>query len=134
MKQFTCLLFIDDNYATNYYHREIAEEAGIAKNVIFFQRAHEALQYLEEIDKNNLEMPELIFLDINMPEMNSWEFIEQYAHGIKNQSSQIVILSTSINPMDKAVATQNPHVSDFLTKPLSLEFFQELSTRYLSKV
>lgn len=130
MKFFNCLMFIDDNYPTNFYHNEIASEADVAEELIFFEQPAKALEHLQEIDAKNEKMPDIIFLDINMPEMNSWEFIDQYQTIIQDQSSKIVILTTSNNPQDRELAEQNIWVDSFLLKPLTLEFFQDLPKHF----
>lgn len=130
MNKFKCLLFVDDDYPTNYFHKVIAKEADIAENLIFFDTALKALAYLENHESPDFIMPEIIFLDINMPEMNSWEFTEAYEEKIEQKSSKIIILSTSFNPMDRELAEKNKWVSEFKTKPLTVDFFQELRAKY----
>ncbi|MEZ4772805.1 MAG: response regulator [Bacteroidia bacterium] len=131
MKKFRCLVFIDDDYPTNYYHKIIAREAEIAEDLVFFQSATEALDYLISVNDNDGASPEVIFLDINMPGMNGWEFIKAYEKKVSSQSSKIWMLSTSINPADKALADINERISGFLNKPLTVEIFNELREEYL---
>ena len=132
MKKFKHLLFIDDNHHTNFYHNEIAKEAGVADQLVFFQKAKEALEYLNKSKENQESLPELIFIDINMPGIDGWEFTELYGENIGKSSSNIIILTTSLNPSDQEKAENNQWVSEFRSKPLSVEVFDELRSRYLN--
>lgn len=131
MKKFKNLVFIDDDYPTNYYHRVIALEAEIADNLTFFQNAREALDYLISLQHKSQQPPEIIFLDINMPGMNGWEFTEAYKENLGSAASEIWILTTSINPNDKRMADHNSLISGFLSKPLTVEIFNDLRKKHL---
>lgn len=131
MKKFKYLVFIDDHYPTNFYHRTIAREAEIADNMTFFEDPMEALRHLKEIGEEDLK-PEIIFLDINMPEVNGWEFTELYKQNIGHTSSKIIILTTSSDPADKERAQKNDFIHDFMSKPLSVDLFNHLRDRFLN--
>ena len=131
MKKFNCLLFIDDDYPTNFYHHEIAKMAEIADEMFFFQKAIEGIHFLKELKDQGKAHPEIIFLDINMPEINGWEFIEMYKEEIGKPGSEIFILTTSMNPDDEAKAASNEWISRFMNKPLSVDIFNELREEFL---
>jgi len=71
--QLNCILLIDDNDDDNFYHRIILSEAGVTKRIEVAETGYEALDFLQRIQ----QAPELIFLDINMPRMNGWEFLQR---------------------------------------------------------
>jgi len=76
-------------------------------------------------------MPDIIFLDANMPKMNGWEFVEEYkkiASG--KQKPVIIMLTTSLSPIDKERAAKVPEISGFETKPLSDQSFEKILTTY----
>lgn len=124
------VLVIDDDNVFNYLVEDAFEEANINCKVTFKTRAKEALNYL----KDSLNpSPELIFLDINMPVMTGWEFLDEYEkiklH--KTSKTKIVMLSSSIYKEDKDKAKEYNKVVDFITKPLTSEQLQEVRLKYL---
>lgn len=119
------VLLIDDDEPTNIFTSIILEDAGCADKVHIAQGGKEALNFLSDcIQKGTAScLPDLIFLDINMPAMDGWEFLEEYQKlkEEKLQNPVIVMLTTSLNPDDRMKATQRPDVSFFETKPLTDE-------------
>ena len=115
-------MFIDDNKGTNCYNKFIVEELNISKKNIFFQKAENALQHLSTL--NEIEKPiwpDVIFLDINMPKIDGWAFIEKYQQMTLQKVSPIIMLSTSLSPRDKEKVNASPLVYGFWEKPLEEE-------------
>lgn len=125
-------MLIDDDYPTNVYHRIIIEEGGFAGHIVTHQSADAALAYLKGTFNEAHPRPDLIFLDINMPRTNGWEFLEQYEALLPDQraGNVIVMLSTSANPIDVDRASENPYVMEYHDKPLSEDFLQGLIEKY----
>ncbi len=119
---------IDDDLDDNYFHQLIISEMGIANHIDTVGNGIEALNYLK--NENSIP-PDLIFLDINMPKMNGWEFLEQYKNLSTLQKAKVVILilSTSANPDDIKRSKEIEEVTGFESKPLS----RELMTTILHK-
>jgi CheY-like chemotaxis protein len=130
--QLNCIMLIDDDHPTNVYHRIIIEEGGFAGHIIVKQGAEVALEYLKTEFSEDNPRPDLIFLDINMPRMNGWEFLEQYEKLLPQQraSNIIVMLSTSANPIDLRRAAENPFVMEYHDKPLSEESLAAIVSKY----
>lgn len=121
-KKLNCILLIDDDHEDNRFHQIVIEEMNIAEKIEFALNGLEALNYLSSQE----QIPELIFLDINMPKMNGWEFLEQYCKMGVSQKARVVImmLTTSLNPADLEKAKKIAEISGFETKPLTQEMLQ----------
>lgn len=132
MRQLNCIMLIDDNKIDNFFHERVIRKNNAAHNIIIRESGREALDYLT--DTNSL-LPDLIFLDINMPGMNGWEFIEHYKLlDPQLQNSMIVVmLSTSDNPDDRAMALTQGILADFKSKPLTKEMLDEVFNRLYSE-
>lgn len=128
-----CILLVDDDEPTNFLNKMVLEDINCAENIEVADSGQEALHYLEESTPNgHPSAPDLIFLDINMPAMNGWEFLERYSDLDKQHKANVVIvmLTTSLNPDDRAKANSIPDVSGFETKPLTQEKLQAILEKY----
>lgn len=125
-----CILLIDDNADDNSYNQIIIEKMNIADNVHVAEDGLEALKFLSE---NNQEPPELILLDINMPKMNGWEFLEAYKslNDNKDVAKNVVVLATTLTPEDSRKAAAIPGVSILNTKPLTAEMMNDILQKRL---
>tara|TARA_R110002051_G_scaffold137469_1_gene209968 strand:- start:4596 stop:4985 length:390 start_codon:yes stop_codon:yes gene_type:complete len=112
------ILLIDDNYIDNYINKTIVTKENIAATITVMLSPLEALEYLK--DKKD-SLPELIFLDIRMPQMDGFEFLVEFSRLLddKKNNCKIVMLSSSHNMQDIETAKQNPCVLEYLVKPLS---------------
>lgn len=127
-----CILLIDDDEATNYLHKMIIDKSDCTKECVVAENGLEALELLQA--KKNPLKPDLIFLDINMPKMDGWEFLIEYKNIYKIPNSTILImLSTSIHSNDKKKAESIEEINGFVNKPLSKETIQEVMRTYFPK-
>lgn len=124
-KKLNCILLIDDNNADNYFHQIVIKQMNITERVAVVTDGVEAMEFLET-DPNG--PPDLIFLDINMPRMNGWEFLEKYKDldPKKKSKTVIVMLTTSAHPKDLEKAKESAEVKGYNVKPLSEEMLQEI--------
>lgn len=125
------ILLIDDNEADNHYHQIVLKEMNITERIEVAVGGEEAIKFLT---KENQTPPDLIFLDINMPKMNGWEFMESYKKLSAERKAKVVVvmLTTSINPDDKKRAEQFPEIVGFNSKPLTEEMVKEVLDRYFA--
>ncbi|MGB3617253.1 MAG: response regulator [Catalinimonas sp.] len=129
MCTYSSVLLIDDNEIDNFVNRKLVERTQLIDNVYTVQSAYEGLKYLEFSQGAPENLPEWIFLDINMPQMNGFEFLEAFAQQFGTavrERCRIVMLSSSIDNGDRQRAVANPLVAHFLTKPLSLDKLAKL--------
>lgn len=128
------ILLIDDDAATNYVHAYMIKKNYPEFLVNAKNSAEKGLRYLSELQKTKHSAPKLILLDLNMPTMSGWDFLDAYkAQDLKKEGQNIVILTASSNPVDKERALGIDLVSEFMTKPMTLAKCKELLDRYLLK-
>lgn len=119
------LMLIDDSEVDQMIYRRIVQKSGLVRTLIQFTDGREALAHLEE---NPDDGPDLILLDINMPSMDGFEFLEAATHKLNMLDCPIVVmLTTSLNPKDEERARSFELVQDFLNKPLSVDQLRDLS-------
>lgn len=111
------ILLIDDNYVDNFINKKIISKEKITETITEKLSPIEALEYLEF--KKNI-LPELIFLDIKMPQMDGFEFIDEFSKfsNFQHAKRRIVMLTSSYNTVDIEAAKNNPHVLEYVIKPL----------------
>ncbi|MEQ8906803.1 response regulator [Ekhidna sp.] len=124
------IVLIDDDATTNYLNKMIIERSELVDEVVTFDSAQEALNYFNE-NVTSIE-DSLVFLDINMPIMNGWQFLDQYEVMVGNMENKIVILTSSINPADKQMAEKKSGIIEYKSKPLSIEMLNDLVRAYLN--
>jgi response regulator RpfG family c-di-GMP phosphodiesterase len=131
-KKLSCIMLVDDNSDDNFFHEREIKKFDSKNIVITKNSATAALEYLRsKTDPHS----DLIFLDINMPGMNGWEFLQEYNLLDKELQGQaiIIMLTTSENSDDIAKAKTWNFISDYITKPLTKEIVENVCNKYFSK-
>jgi CheY-like chemotaxis protein len=121
------ILLVDDDEVTNFINSELINDLQVTDSLSICENGIEALTYLKKAHLGEAVVPDLIFLDLNMPEMNGTEFLEAYKKEFKETDTIIVMLSTSQIPEEvfQALMMTNLVVA-FLEKPLTAEKIMDL--------
>jgi CheY-like chemotaxis protein len=132
-RKLSSILLIEDDEVTNYINRTVIERMDCAAHVHVAWNGTDALEYLKACRQTaGSVQPELILLDINMPGLNGWEFLEEYNKLETAEKGQVVVvmLTTSLNPEDKRRADDNPAINGLKNKPLTAALMEEILTQY----
>jgi CheY-like chemotaxis protein len=116
--------------------KKVIIKASFSNEIITAQNGEEALLYFNKIKYTNTESrlkkhPELIFLDLNMPVMGGWEFLDIFntIDYSEFSSIKVVVLSSTIDPEDLEKAKSYPMVIDFLSKPITISMLEYLKNK-----
>lgn len=135
-KDLDWILLVDDDESNNFLHKMIVKQAGLNVTIKVACNGLEALDFLNNRGKFSLEekptKPGMIFLDINMPSMNGWEFLEAFKKLPENQKSNIamMLLTTSLDKVDLQRASSYMELKSFINKPLSISKLNEVIQKY----
>lgn len=124
------VMLVDDNDTDNFISKRIIELTKFAPRIEIKNSGKSALQYLESQKDNDDNLPNLIFLDINMPIVDGFVFLyefERFPDNIKKKC-RIIILSSSDNKRDIDKIVNNNHVIKFITKPLTDDVLKTVRT------
>jgi CheY-like chemotaxis protein len=128
-----CILLIDDDEDDNYFHKMVIDEMNCAADIATVSSGFEALDFLKE---ENQKPPELLFLDINMPKMNGWEFLVEHSKLKESQKAKVIIVmlsSTKDHHDEKRAAAFHERI-DFDYKPLTEEAMLQIMKKHFPPV
>ncbi|SMD36009.1 CheY chemotaxis protein or a CheY-like REC (receiver) domain [Reichenbachiella faecimaris] len=127
-KKLNCILLVDDDDDCNFFHKRLFKQMDCVEKVEIATDGQEALDFLISTNDGKHPQPQIILLDINMPVMNGWEFLDEYEKLEASQKAEIllVMLTTSLNPDDRERAKSHSSVGYFQNKLLQEEQFLEL--------
>ncbi len=134
MSKYHSVMLIDDNEIDNLINQKMVEAARLSDYIYTHTGAKSAIEFLkniEQLEKSIVEsvLPDVIFLDIDMPLMDGFQFLEEF-NKLKDttiKKCKIIMLTSSINPQDVSKSKKYEAVKKYLNKPLSQESLTELS-------
>lgn len=121
-------MLIDDSDVDLFIQKRFIEIAGFAKNIKAYNSPVQAITYLQESDSL---IPQIIFLDLNMPDMDGFGFLDKFVELPEKTRElvKVVVLTSSSNHMDKKRAETYTSVTNFLSKPLSVDALKALNKK-----
>ncbi len=129
------VLLIDDDPVINMVHTHIIKKTNKVKEVVKAENGLEALNYLSQLHNKNFSQPELIFLDINMPVMNGWEFLKKYDQLVIDKKAIVVIFKTSkISEAEQTIINTMGLKFQFGRKPLTQNTFENITIEYFEEI
>ncbi len=128
------ILCVDDDPITLMLCRKVIAKADFSKVTDSATNGEEALHYFDSlIMHNDQKYPELILLDLNMPVMGGWEFLDNFCKGtyanVFNEV-KVIVLSSTIDPQDVEKAKSYPMVMEFMSKPITTEMLDEIKSKF----
>jgi CheY-like chemotaxis protein len=125
------IFLIDDDVLVNFLNLETIKDSYPDINVRSFESATEALESIKQlVNILNSSLPQLILLDINMPVMDGWEFLDEFDQLPQHllNHCKVIIHTSSIDPRDIEKAKSYPAVIDYITKPLNIQTMSKIFT------
>ena len=122
------IVLVDDNETTSFLNNRLLSRLGVARQVSSFSKADEALDFLWGSQLTDGQaVPDLVFVDLKMPGMSGFDFLERYSQlpTAAQERTVVAVLTTSMHSADTARVAQYPNV-EYLTKPLTEEKLQRL--------
>lgn len=130
------ILCVDDDPITLMLCKKVITNASFTNEIITFQNGEELLNHFNIIKASQIEdkpilHPQLIFLDLNMPVMGGWEFLDHFisAEFSEFNTVKVIVLSSTIDPEDFEKSKKYPMVIDFLSKPISKTMLENLKNK-----
>lgn len=123
-----CVLLVDDDKDCNFFHQRLLKRMNCTESIEIALDGKMGLDFL----KSRKNKPEIIFLDINMPKMNGWEFLVEYEKLSEEDKAKtvVVMVTSSLNPDDKNKAETFGSVKNFNTKYLDKEAVEKIIKKY----
>ncbi len=123
---------VDDDSIYQFTASKTLKATHLPHEILQFQNGKEALSFLRAGATQDHPLPDIIFLDINMPITDGWGFMEEFQELKKSLGKEIKIymVSSSIDPRDLNRARNIPEVTEYMEKPISMSKFSELLLKW----
>ena len=118
-------MLIDDDEIFTYIIKKIIEESEISEQITIFNNGRDAINYLTEVADEETLLPKVIFLDLNMPLLDGWGFLDEYIRLKPKMCKKInlYVITSSVSTYDHEKSKEYSDITDFIVKPLAKEKF-----------
>jgi len=118
-------MLIDDDEIFTYIIKKIIEESEISEQITIFNNGRDAINYLTEVAEEETLLPKVIFLDLNMPLLDGWGFLDEYIRLKPKMCKKInlYVITSSVSTYDHEKSKEYSDITDFIVKPLAKEKF-----------
>ncbi|MEO9872856.1 response regulator [Ekhidna sp.] len=127
MGTFQKVLLVDDDDIVNSINSVIIKHAKFATEVESINNVQTAIDFL----KTTGDTPDVIFLDLNMPGLDGWDFMEEYEKLNITDGTKVIMLTSSISAKDEERASSSKQIAAFISKPLSPELLEKIYSSHL---
>lgn len=134
MQEIHNVCIIDDDPIFVFGLQRFLKIAHLGEEFIHYSNGKLAIEGLDRYYQEYENMPDLILVDLNMPVMDGWQFLENYKNILQSVGQLVFIVSSSIDPADIKRAKEFPFVKEFIYKPITSEKLKELVTKYSNPV
>ncbi len=119
---------VDDDNIYTYSAKKILKESPVFESHIVFNNAIDAIEHFKKVADDVSQIPDVIFLDINMPVMDGWNFIEEFSKLKPSLKKKVTIymVSSSIDPHDIEKAKSTSGIAQYIVKPINIEQFEKI--------
>ena len=126
MNKINTACVIDDDPIFVFGIKKIMEIINFSDELMIFKNGKEALTNLQEMISQSKQLPDVIFLDINMPILDGWQFLDEFVKIELDKEIMIYIVSSSVDPEDVLKAKSFKSVIDYIVKPVNIEKIQKV--------
>lgn len=132
IKKVNAVMLIDDNEIDNLINQKMIESVSMTDNIFVHSGAKSALEYLKNIEKIKVGgesfLPEFIFLDIDMPLMDGFQFVDEFEKlsDFTKNYCKVILLTSSLDPKDITKSKKNSYIVRYLNKPLTQDSLRKL--------